>query len=73
MTSRYHWIKTIVEDGNGEFVIDIKEACDELGWKEGDVIEWIDNKDGTWTIKKKDAACSNESDLPVSGSTVQAK
>ena len=73
MTSRYHWIKTIVEDDNGEFVIDIKEACDELGWKEGDVIEWIDNKDGTWTIKKKDVTCSNESDLPVSGSTVQAK
>lgn len=53
--SRYHWIKTIVEDDNGELVIDLKEACEELGWKEGDVIEWIDNNDGTWTIKKKEA------------------
>jgi hypothetical protein len=22
------------------------------GWKEGDTLEWIDNTDGTWTIKK---------------------
>ena len=24
-----------------------------LGWEIGDTLEWIDNKDGTWTIKKK--------------------
>ena len=52
--SRYHWVKTIIEDDNGEFLIDIKEACEELGWKAGDVIEWINNKDGTWTIKRKE-------------------
>jgi len=23
------------------------------GWAEGDVLEWIDLKDGTWEIKKK--------------------
>ena len=42
--SRYHWIKTIVEDDNGELIIDLKEACEELGWKEGDGTEstWID-------------------------------
>jgi hypothetical protein len=73
MTARYHWIKTIVEDDNGEFVLDIKEACEELGWQAGDVIEWIDNNDGTWTIKKKEDSCLNESVSPANGSTVQAK
>lgn len=24
-----------------------------LGWEVGDTLEWIDNKDGTWSIKKK--------------------
>ena len=55
--SRYHWIKTIVEDDNGELLLDLKEACEELGWKEGDIIEWIDNNDGTWTIRKKEKSC----------------
>jgi nitrous oxide reductase accessory protein NosL len=26
----------------------------EVGWKEGDVLEWIDNKNGSWTLRKKD-------------------
>ncbi len=26
---------------------------DQAGWKEGDVIEWIDNKDGSWSLSKK--------------------
>jgi hypothetical protein len=25
----------------------------EVDWHEGDVIEWIDNKDGSWTLQKK--------------------
>jgi hypothetical protein len=25
----------------------------ELGWKEGDTLEWIDRKDGSWELKKK--------------------
>lgn len=29
------------------------ELCDQLGWHEGDVVEWIDNQDGTWTLQKK--------------------
>lgn len=48
-------IRTIVEDPEqpGELLLDLgNELCDELGWKEGDVIEWVDNKDGSWTLKK---------------------
>ena len=32
------------------------ELLEKLGWKTGDNIEWIDNKDDSWTLKK----CSNE-------------
>jgi hypothetical protein len=27
---------------------------DSAGWKIGDTLEWIDNKNGTWSIKKKE-------------------
>ena len=50
------YIRTIVEDPDkpGELLLDLgTEICDELGWKPGDVVEWIDNKDGTWSIRKK--------------------
>jgi hypothetical protein len=26
----------------------------QAGWKEGDTLDWIDNKDGSWTLKKKE-------------------
>jgi hypothetical protein len=54
--TRYSWITTIVEDPDrpGEMLLDIGEACKELGWAEGDAIEWIDNKDGTWTLRRKE-------------------
>lgn len=29
-------------------------------WKQGDLIEWIDNKDGSWTMKKKERNFVNE-------------
>jgi hypothetical protein len=28
------------------------ELCDRLGWRVGDTLEWIDNKDGSWTLTK---------------------
>jgi hypothetical protein len=30
------------------------EILAEVGWKTGDTIVWIDNKDGSWTMRKKD-------------------
>ena len=30
------------------------EMIEKLGWKEGDELEWIDNKDGSFTLKKSD-------------------
>jgi len=30
------------------------ELIEKLGWKEGDVLEWIDNKDGSFSLVKPD-------------------
>ena len=42
---------TIDDDGVLTFTDEILE---ELGWKEGDMLEWIDNKDGTLSLVKVD-------------------
>lgn len=45
-------IVELIEDNN-ELVIPFPaEFIKELGWKEGDTLTWIDNEDGTFTIKK---------------------
>ena len=41
-----------IEDGD-EFIQFPEELMNEVDWHEGDVIQWIDNKDGSWTLQKK--------------------
>ena len=49
------WIATVQEDDFGAQYIEFSdERLAEAGWKEGDTIEWIDNGDGSWTLKKKE-------------------
>lgn len=48
--------RTVVEDPDnpGELLLELGEdIVAALGWKPGDTVEWIDNGDGTWTIRKK--------------------
>lgn len=50
-----HKLVRVIEDPDcpGEFLLDLGlELCEQLGWQVGDSIEWIDNNDGTWTMKK---------------------
>ena len=42
---------TIDDDGVLTFP---DEFLEELGWKEGDVLEWIDNNDGSFSLVKSD-------------------
>ena len=42
---------TIDEDGVLTFP---PEMLEELGWKEGDVLEWIDRGDGSFYLRKPD-------------------
>ena len=60
--TRYSFIRTIVEDPDhpGEMLLDLgEELCEHMEWKEGDVLDWTDNKDGTWTLRKKDTKLKN--------------
>ena len=41
------------DDGSGDLVMPLpQDLLDGAGWKEGDTLEWIDNNDGTWSLKK---------------------
>ena len=57
--------------GNNRWIIEVKardgsedelylelppNALDQMGWHEGDVLEWIDRKDGSFELKKKEEA-----------------
>ena len=47
--------RTLLEDPEnpGEVILDLgNELCELVGWQPGDEIEFVDNKDGTWTLKK---------------------
>jgi hypothetical protein len=50
------WSITVEEDPeNGDLILPFTdEILSEVGWKAGDTIEWIDKKDGSWELRKKD-------------------
>ena len=49
------WTLTVEEDPEtGDAILkfpdDLLEAA---GWQEGDTLDWIDNKDGSWLLRKQ--------------------
>ena len=46
---------TLTVDENGILTFP-DELMEELGWREGDMLEWIPNDDGSFTLKKKEHA-----------------
>ena len=46
---RNTWTLTVDEDGVLTFPEDLMRKT---GWQEGDSLDWIDNKDGSFTLKK---------------------
>jgi len=46
-------VELIKDPETGELILPLSdEIFENLGWKIGDTIQWIDNKDGSWTMKK---------------------
>jgi hypothetical protein len=53
MESSKHWTLEVQQHEDGDYFIEFPDdVLAEANWKEGDVIEWIDNKDGSWTLRK---------------------
>jgi hypothetical protein len=50
------WTITVEEDPEtGELVLPFSdEMLVEVAWSIGDTLVWTDNKDGSWTLKKKE-------------------
>lgn len=55
-TKMKSWTVTLEEDPEtGDVILPFtNEMLEEVGWKEGDVLEWIDNKNGSWSLVKKE-------------------
>lgn len=54
-----NWIVTLEEDPvTGDLILPLSdEMLEGTGIKLGDIVVWDDNKDGTWSLKKKDDVC----------------
>ena len=50
------WVVNLEEDPEtGDLILPLSdEILAGTGWKTGDVLEWIDNENGSWTIRKKE-------------------
>jgi hypothetical protein len=56
------WTITVqdAEDGSGDVILPLPDdLLESAGWKEGDTLEWIDNKNGSWTLKKVEHGKNN--------------
>lgn len=55
MTSKLSWTLTVKEDPEtGDAILQFPpELLEHMGWREGDTLEWLDNKDGSWSLTKK--------------------
>ena len=49
---------TLIVDDDGIITFP-DEMMKTLGWKEGDVLQWIDNQDGSFSLVKPDDLQSN--------------
>jgi hypothetical protein len=49
------WTATLVQDPEtGELILPLSpDLLSQMGWSEGTDLSWIDNKNGTYTLKEK--------------------
>lgn len=50
------WTLDVQEDPEtGDAILEFpSDLLEQTGWKEGDTLEWHDNKDGSWSLTKKE-------------------
>jgi len=49
------WTLTVEEDPEtGDAILQFPpDLLEQAGWKEGDILEWQDRGDGSWSLEKK--------------------
>ena len=52
-TDDKHWVVELEQDGDDVILPLPQEVLDHLDVKEGDVLKWIDNGNGTWSLVKR--------------------
>ena len=53
MTSikKTHLLQIVQDPDSQELLLDLGlELCEQMGWKAGDELYWIENGDGSWTL-----------------------
>lgn len=55
------WIITLEEDPETkDLILPLPDdLMKDAGWVEGDTLEWIDNKNGTWSMRKIDGTSTD--------------
>ena len=55
------WTLKVEQDPeNGDLILPFNdEILEAVGWKEGDIIQWISNDDGSWTMRKIDGTSTD--------------
>lgn len=54
-------VKLVMDEQTGDLVLPLDdEIFIETGWDIGDTLEWIDQKDGSWVLRKKEMAQEKE-------------
>jgi hypothetical protein len=56
MNTNTSWSITIEEDPEtGDLMLPLpQDLLDLQGWTEGDILEWVDNKNGSWSLIKSE-------------------
>lgn len=55
-----NFIITLIEDGD-DLILPLPERLlEEAGWNEGDILDWSDNGNGSWTLKKVEEVTPEE-------------
>jgi bifunctional DNA-binding transcriptional regulator/antitoxin component of YhaV-PrlF toxin-antitoxin module len=58
------WTLEVKQHEDGDYFIEFPdEVLAEVGWAEGDTLKWIDNGNGSWSLKKLDKNQENTESL----------
>jgi hypothetical protein len=58
-----HTVKLEEDPESGDLIMPFPEGMlEELGWKEGDTLNWKDNNDGSFSLTKKEEIMSQETE-----------